>query len=94
VVKKNDIIFDYSSFTSLEGPTALINDLSMCTPTTIFKYLFTDKIVDQIVHHTNLYAYQKQLKIGKTFMRTNVSEIKCFIGMQLLMGINQEAMQL
>jgi len=92
--KKNDIIFDYPPFTSPEGPTKLINDLLMCTTTTIFKYLFTDEIVDQIVHHTNLYAYQKQLKTGKAFMRTNISEMKCFIGMQLLMGRYQEAMQL
>jgi len=88
--KKNDIVFNCSPFTSPEGPTTLINDLSMCTPTTIFKYLFTDEIVDQIVHHTNLYAYQKQLKTGKAFMRTNMSEIKCFIGMQLLMGIKKQ----
>ncbi|KAE9522024.1 hypothetical protein AGLY_017586, partial [Aphis glycines] len=85
--KKNDILIDLLPFTSPVGPTAVIHDLSMCTPTTIFKCLFTDEIVNQIVHHTNLYAYQKQLKTGKAFMRTNMSEMQCFIGMQLLMGI-------
>jgi hypothetical protein len=88
--KKNDILIDLLPFTSPEGPTAVIHDLSMCTPTTIFKCLFTDEIVNQIVHHTNLYAYQKQLKTGKAFMRTNMSEMQCFIGMQLLMGIKKQ----
>lgn len=90
MVKKNDILIDLFPFTSPEGPTTVIHDLSMCTPITIFKCLFTDEIVNQIVHHTNLYAYQKQLKTGKAFMRTNMSEMQCFIGMQLLMGIKKQ----
>jgi hypothetical protein len=88
--KKNNIIIDSTPFTSPEGPTTLINDLTICTPTTIFKYLFTDEIINQIVHHTNLYAYQKQLKTGKAFIRTNISEMKCFIGMQLLISIKKQ----
>lgn len=88
--KNNSTIFDCSQFTSIEGPTGLINDLPMCTPTTIFNCLFTIDIFEQIVHHTNLYAYQQQMKTGKSFMRTSVTEISCFIGMQLLMGIKKQ----
>jgi len=88
--QKNEILFDSSPFTSLEGPTTLIKDLTMCTPAKMFNCLFIDEIFDQIIHHPNLYAYQKQLKTGKPFMQTNMSEIECFIGMQLIMGIMKQ----
>lgn len=88
--ENNSTIFDSSQFTSIEGPTRLINDLPMCTPTTIFNCLFTNDIFEQIVHHTNLYGYQYLMKTGKSFMRTSVTEIKCFIGMQLPMGIKKQ----
>ncbi|KAF0695434.1 piggyBac transposable element-derived protein 4-like [Aphis craccivora] len=74
-------------FTSLESVTSIIENLPFCNPINIFNILFNEEIMNLIVFRTNLYAQQKQTKTGKSFIRTNLSEIETFIGINLLMGI-------
>lgn len=77
-------------FTSSEDVTSIIENLPVCTPIIIFNILFNDKIMSLIVFQINLYAQQKQTKTGKSFKRTNLSEIKTFIGINRLMGITKQ----
>jgi len=88
--KNNNKMYSRCLFTSLEGGTNIIENLPFCTPISFFNILFNDEIMNLIVFQTNLYAQQKQTKTGKSFIRTNLSEIKTFIGINLLMGIKKQ----
>jgi len=88
--KNNNNMHSSPLFTSLEGVTSIIENLPFCNPINIFNTLFNDEIMNLIVFQTNLYAQQKQTKTGKSFIRTNLSEIKTFIGINLLMGIKKQ----
>jgi len=88
--KNNNKMYSSPLFTSSEGATNIIENLPFCTPISIFNILFNDEIMNLIVFQTNLYAQQKQTKTGKSFIRTNLSEIKTFIGINLLMGIKKQ----
>ena len=56
-----------------------------CTPVDVFmKVLNAQEIIDHIVSETNIHAAQK----GSNFL-TNHDELKAFLGMNYLMGINK-----
>jgi len=88
--KKNNKIYSCPLFTSPQGVTSVIKNLPLCTPVNIFNNILYDEIMDLIIFQTNLYAQQKQTKTKKSFIRTNLSEIKTFIGINLLMGIKRQ----
>ena len=53
------------------------------TPLNYFLQLFPEKLLEEIVYHTNLYSTQKSAKS----INCTTSEMKTFIGMNILMGI-------
>lgn len=57
------------------------------TPTDIFLHLFTLDLIEKIVFETNLYAVQKQGGNCSSFVPTTSTEIKVFLGLNLLMGL-------
>lgn len=88
--KNNNKTYETPQFIGPEGPTSVIENLIYCSPVTVFNALFNDEIWNLIVFQTNLYAQQIQTKTGKSFTKTNLSEIKTFIGINLLMGIKKQ----
>ena len=54
----------------------------------LFSLFFDDKVVSHIVTETNTYAKQC-LANTSTVWQTTASEIRAYIGFQILMGINQ-----
>lgn len=74
--EKNKNKYSSSLFISSEN-------LHFSIPVNIFNTLWNDEIINLIVFHTNLYAQQNQMKTEKSFKRTNLSEIKTFIGINL-----------
>ena len=54
----------------------------------LFSLFFDDKVVSHIVTETNTYA-QQCLASSSTVWQTTASEIRAYIGLQILMGINQ-----
>jgi hypothetical protein len=77
-------------FGCLEGPTNIVETLSEITPFSVFKLLMTDEIITYITFHTNLYANQKYMRIGKAYSETNINEINAFLGLNILMGIKKQ----
>ncbi|KAJ8971583.1 hypothetical protein NQ314_000641 [Rhamnusium bicolor] len=53
-------------------------------PTDTFMCLFTTELIDKIVFETNLYAVQK---FDDRFQPTDSEEIRCFLGVNLMMGL-------
>lgn len=56
------------------------------TPLDFFLHLFTENLLDTIVFQTNLYSVQKH---DRNLTPTTVEEIKCFLGINLLMGVKK-----
>lgn len=73
-----------SAFTQDFGPNVPEN---VETPTDIFLCLFTTELIGKIVFETNLYATQQ---FGDRFLPTNSDEIKCFLGINLMMGLTKK----
>lgn len=57
------------------------------SPTDIFLHIFPTKLINHIVFQTNLYALQNSGGNPNSFMPTNSTEIKVFLGINLLMGL-------
>lgn len=70
-----------NKFTEHVGPKNI--PLGCHDPVDIFLLLFN--FIEDIVFQTNLYAIQK----GDYFAPTNEAEMKCFIGINLLLGIKE-----
>ncbi|KAJ8971485.1 hypothetical protein NQ314_000676 [Rhamnusium bicolor] len=56
-------------------------------PTDILIHLFTNELIETIVFKTNLYALQKSGGNANAFVATTCSEIKNFLGLNILMGM-------
>ncbi|VEN49496.1 unnamed protein product, partial [Callosobruchus maculatus] len=56
-------------------------------PVDIFLLLFSDQLLEKIVFETNLYATQKNLNIPH--VSTTIEEVKCFMGLNILMGVKR-----
>ena len=69
------------------GPSQIVKDLTDHTPYKICSLLVDDDIIRNITFQTNLYAQQS----GKRYTPTNETEIRTFIGINLLMGIKRQA---
>lgn len=74
-------------FSSDTGPTYRAKQIIDPTPQEIFGLMISPDVIDLIVFQTNLYAQEKHLKTGKTYVPTTDVEIRVFIGMNMLMGI-------
>ena len=71
-------------FVGETGPAVPISS----DPMELFSLFFDDKVVSHIVTETNTYA-QQCLANTSTVWQTTASEIRAYIGFQILMGINQ-----
>lgn len=74
-----------SNFTSESGIKPVVREMVDPTPYKLFKLFFNDGLLDHIVFQTNLYAQQSFSKQKLT----EISEIKTFLGINLLMGIKR-----
>uniref|UniRef100_A0AAF5DID3 PiggyBac transposable element-derived protein domain-containing protein n=1 Tax=Strongyloides stercoralis TaxID=6248 RepID=A0AAF5DID3_STRER len=84
---KHDKPMQIQNFMTKSDDAQFIKDMFDPTPYDILNLLFSENILSHIVFHTNLYAQQNFLKIGKTYKQTNIHEIKTFLGINLLMDI-------
>ncbi|KAJ8910639.1 hypothetical protein NQ315_012507 [Exocentrus adspersus] len=79
---------DFISNCGLADEVERLSDIDS-TPYKLFNLLITDEILDSITFQTNLYAEQEHQKTNKRYSQATVSEIKTFIGLNLLMGIKK-----
>ena len=71
-------------FTSPTGPTVLIST----EPSDIFGLFYTDTVMEDIVHQTNLYAQQTMEESQyEKWVDVTVEELKAYLGFGILMGI-------
>uniref|UniRef100_A0AAF5DMQ3 PiggyBac transposable element-derived protein domain-containing protein n=1 Tax=Strongyloides stercoralis TaxID=6248 RepID=A0AAF5DMQ3_STRER len=77
---KHDKPMQIQNFMTKSDDAQFIKDMFDPTPYDILNLLFSENILSHIVFHTNLYAQQNFLKIGKTYKQTNIHEIKTFLG--------------
>ena len=78
-------IIEQAEFIETSGPN--IRDHNNLEPLDIFLLLFPEELLQKIVFETNLYATQRDL--GDKYVPTTISEIKCFLGLNILMGIKK-----
>ncbi|KAJ8970426.1 hypothetical protein NQ314_001243 [Rhamnusium bicolor] len=58
-------------------------------PVDIFLCLFPNALFEHIVYETNLYVTQASAHTGKSFIPTNVNEMKSFFALNIIMGIKR-----
>ena len=73
-----------TSFIGETGPAVPISS----DPMELFSLFFDDEVVGHIITETNTYD-QQCLANSSTMWQTTASEIRAYIGFQILMGINQ-----
>ncbi|CAH1974181.1 unnamed protein product [Acanthoscelides obtectus] len=78
-----------ADFVSDSGLPRSIQDRETLNPYEAFNLLFTDDILNHIVFQTNLYAEQRYQDTGKPYNKTDITEIKTFLGINLLFGIKK-----
>lgn len=78
--------FNEYNFDKLLEPTKQYSQQSL--PIEYFSNLFPDEIIQMIVEYTNKYASMKQ---SKFWSDTNVKELKAFLAIIILMGINPQS---
>lgn len=78
--------FNEYNFDKLLEPTKQYSQQSL--PIEYFSNLFPDEIIQMIVEYTNKYASMKQ---SKFWSDTNVKELKEFLAIIILMGINPQS---
>nr|XP_023022544.1 piggyBac transposable element-derived protein 4-like [Leptinotarsa decemlineata] len=71
-------------FSEDSGP---VNISGISRPCQLFELFLSDNILDDIVFQTNLYA--TQTRHGRMFKPLTIIELKCFLGMNLLMGLKK-----
>lgn len=76
-------------FVSNAGLPQFIQDRADLSPYEAFNLLITDDILNHIVFQTNLYAEQQFQVTGKQYNKTDIMEVKTFLGMNLLMSIKK-----
>lgn len=77
-------------FTASTGPRHALGDKADSRD--YFRLLFPDTLLEHIVEHTNNYALYRQRKSGKLdphWRPTDLREMQAYIGLNILMGINQ-----
>lgn len=74
-------------FTHYSGVTQVVRQIQDPSPYQLFKLLFDDDIINNLVFQTNLYANQKYQLSGNKYIPTTEEEINVFLGINLLMGI-------
>lgn len=72
-------------FEQASGPNNIPEEAE--SPTDIFFCLFTKELIEKIVFETNLYATQGT---NNRFIPTTFNEIKCFLGINLMMGLTKK----
>lgn len=72
-------------FAECSGPYNIPEETE--TPLEVFSLLFPEELFERIVFETNLYAVQE--KLDNTYIPTTLDEMKCFIGVNVLMGIKR-----
>lgn len=70
-------------FNAYAGVPHFIKSMDDPTPYKLFQLFFTDDIIENLVFQTNLYCQQGVTK----YYPTNLTEMKTFLGINLLMGI-------
>lgn len=81
--RKTETITHPPCFDSHSGVPDFIKDMEDPTPYKLFQLFFTDDLIQNLVFQTNLYCQQGIRK----YSPTNLSEMKSFLGINLLMGI-------
>lgn len=72
-------------FVEHSGPN-IPDDLE--TPLDFFMVLFSEELLQKLVFETNLYVTQKDIRNAQAHtVPTTLQEIKCFLGLNILMGI-------
>lgn len=71
-------------FSADSGPDVPI-DAEVDCPLDIFMLLFSEELLQKLVFETNLYAFQNNT--GNTYLPTTYNEMRCFLGLNILMGI-------
>ena len=75
---------DRQPFTSPTGPTLTIHS----EPVEVFNLFFTDELMSDIVHHTNLYAAQTMDDHqAEKWVPVTVEDLRAYLGFCVLMGI-------
>lgn len=67
------------------GPCNIAENVEM--PVDMFLCLFPVSLFEHIVCHTNLYATQESSTTGRSFIPTNLGEMKTFFAINIIMGI-------
>lgn len=69
------------------GPVNIISNGDIPSPCQLFELFLSDNIIDNIVFQTNLYA--TQTRQGRMFVHLTKIEFKCFVAINLLMGLKK-----
>lgn len=77
------------SFTHPCGAADFVKDMHNPEAIDLFSIFITEEILENIVFQTNLYAEQMYQTNGKPYKATSITEIKAFIGINILMGIKK-----
>ena len=85
-----DQVISIEQFSAVSGPQHSLGDDADTRD--YFRILFPDSLFEHMVEQTNKYALYRQRRSGKSdphWHPTDVREIKAFVGLNILMGINQ-----
>uniref|UniRef100_A0A1A8CZE0 PiggyBac transposable element derived 4 n=1 Tax=Nothobranchius kadleci TaxID=1051664 RepID=A0A1A8CZE0_NOTKA len=85
-----DQVISIEAFSAVSGPQHSLGDeADTCD---YFRILFPDSLFEHMVEQTNNYALYRQRRSGKSdphWHPTDVREMKAYVGLNILMGINQ-----
>lgn len=85
-----DQVISIEPFTAVSGPQHSLGDDADTRD--YFRILFPDSLFEHMVEQTNSYALYRQRRSGKSdshWHPTDVREMKAYVGLNILMGINQ-----
>lgn len=85
-----DQVISIEPFTALSGPQHSLGDDADTRD--YFRILFPDSLFEHMVEQTNNYALYRQRRSGKSdphWHPTDVREMQAYVGLNILMGINQ-----
>ncbi|XP_028312825.1 piggyBac transposable element-derived protein 4-like [Gouania willdenowi] len=85
-----DQVISIEPFTAVCGPQHSLGDAADTRD--YFRILFPDSLFEHMVEQTNNYALYRQRRAGKSdphWHPTDVREMKAYMGLNILMGINQ-----
>ncbi|KAL0979753.1 hypothetical protein UPYG_G00189190 [Umbra pygmaea] len=85
-----DQVISIEPFSAVSGPQHSLGDDADTRD--YFRLLFPDSLFEHIVEQTNSYALYRQRRSGKSdphWHPTDLREMKAYIGLNILMGINQ-----